>query len=205
MQDAETYAPGGELFDGVGGNRFEAMEKAIAERLPSFYRTAYRFLGNRADAEDAVQDALLSAYKHVHEFRGEAQISTWLTTIVRNCARMELRKRPRHSHVSLDQPLSEDLALPLSEQLADCRPNPEQSCQQTELRIRLQESAGRLSPTLRRTFQLRELDQMSIREAATVMNVAEGTVKAQLSRARRQLARSIRRRFARSAAKNFGQ
>jgi len=55
------------------------LEEVCAQHLPSLYRTAYRFLGNSADAEDAVQDALLSAYKHLHEFRGESQLSTWLT------------------------------------------------------------------------------------------------------------------------------
>ena len=67
----------------------------LSHCLPSLYRRAYRLLGNEADAEDAVQDALLAAYRHLKEFRGDAQLSTWLTAIVINCARMQLRKRPR--------------------------------------------------------------------------------------------------------------
>jgi RNA polymerase sigma-70 factor, ECF subfamily len=54
-----------------GDSTSGVMEEVLAQRLPSFYRTALKFLGNSADAEDAVQDALLSAYKHLHEFRGE--------------------------------------------------------------------------------------------------------------------------------------
>jgi hypothetical protein len=50
-----------------------------------------------------VQDALLAAYKHVDQFKGEAQMSTWLTVIVTNCARMQLRRRPRQAHLSLDE------------------------------------------------------------------------------------------------------
>ena len=63
----------------------------VSHCLPSLYRYAYRLLGNTTDAEDAVQDALLAAYKHLNQFRGDAQLSTWLTTIVINCARMHLR------------------------------------------------------------------------------------------------------------------
>src|SRR5260370_23159034 len=62
------------------------LQKVLSLRLPSFYRCALRLLGNRADAEDAVQEALLAAHKHLHQFRGQSQMSTWLTTIVCNCA-----------------------------------------------------------------------------------------------------------------------
>ena len=68
------------------------MMAVLSRRLPYLYRCAYRLLGNKADAEDAVQDALLAAFKHLNQFRGEAQLSTWLTAIVINCARMQLRK-----------------------------------------------------------------------------------------------------------------
>jgi RNA polymerase sigma factor (sigma-70 family) len=100
-----------------GDSTSGVMEEVLAQCLPSFYRTAYRFLGNSADVEDAVQDALLSAYKHLHEFRGESELSTWLTSIVSNCARMQLRRRPRHVQVSLEQPINEDHEYTLSERL----------------------------------------------------------------------------------------
>ena len=91
------------------------MSSVLSHCLPSLYRYAYRFLGNEADAEDAVQDALLAAYKHLNQFRGDAQLSTWLTSIVINCARMHLRKRSRHIHVSLDSRIGEEQEYPLSD------------------------------------------------------------------------------------------
>jgi DNA-directed RNA polymerase specialized sigma24 family protein len=84
------------------------MKEVLSLRLPSFYRCALRVLGNAADAEDAVQDALLAAYRHIDQFRGQSQMTTWLTTIVRNCALMRLRKRPRQIHLSLDEPTGGD-------------------------------------------------------------------------------------------------
>jgi RNA polymerase sigma-70 factor, ECF subfamily len=84
-------------------NAVREMEAVLSSGLASLHRSAYRHLHNIADAEDAVQDALLAAYKHLHQFRGESHFSTWLTTIVCNCARMQLRRRPRQLHLSLDE------------------------------------------------------------------------------------------------------
>lgn len=196
MEEPQACIPSEQTLDVLNRRPgSQAMEEVLSNRLPSFYRTAYRFLGNAADAEDAVQDALLSAYKHLNEFRGHAQMSTWLTVIVRNCARMQLRRQPRYLSVSLDQPLSEQQEYPLSERLADNRPSPEHECQQAELKARLRELASELSPALRRSFQLHEIQGLSIKEIAGMLGVSVGTVKAQLSRARAKLTRSMRRGF----------
>src|SRR5260221_10529813 len=95
----------------IGEKNLE-MQDVLARCLPSFYRKAYRHLGNAADAEDAVQDALLAAYKHIDQFRGQSQMSTWLTSIVINCARMHLRKRPRQTHLSVDERFGEMRNIP---------------------------------------------------------------------------------------------
>src|ERR1700716_3777973 len=102
----------------ISKNGTREMQDVLSRYLPSFYRRAYRYLGNAADAEDAVQDALLSAFKHLDQFKGEAQMSTWLTAIVTNSARMHLRRRPRQIHVSLDEKLTEEQEYPISERLA---------------------------------------------------------------------------------------
>ena len=115
------------------------MLAVLSHRLPSLYRYAYRLLGNKADAEDAVQDALLAAFKHLNQFRGDAQLSTWLTTIVINCARMHLRKRSRHIHVSLDSRIGEEQEYPLSDILVDHRPNPEDECHRSTLNASVDE------------------------------------------------------------------
>ena len=168
------------------------MVHVLSQGLPSLYRCAFRLLGNKADAEDAVQDALLAAYKHLNQFRGDARMSTWLHAIVANCARMQLRKRPRHLHVSLDTHIGEEYEYSLSDTLVDDRANPEDECHKSWLNARLIESAARLSPTLRRTFQLRYVDHLSVLETAHVLGVTIGTVKAQTARARARLLKLIR-------------
>jgi len=171
---------------------FAEMLSVVSRCLPSLYRYAYRQLGNKTDAEDAVQDALLAAYKHLSQFRGDSQLSTWLTSIVINCARMHLRKRSRYIHVSLDSRIGKDQEYLLSETLVDHRANPEDECHRSTLNARLMKAAAQLSPTLRKTFYLRFVDHLSIDETARVLGVPTGTVKAQTARARAKLMKTMR-------------
>jgi RNA polymerase sigma-70 factor, ECF subfamily len=163
------------------------MDDALLRFRSRFCRSAFRCLGNAADAEDAVQDALLSAYKHLSEFRGQARISTWLSAIVINSARMQLRRRSRQPQVPLDEQNPEPESHGLCDRLPDHGPTPEEACRRTELAGHVHRLVRQLSPTLRRAFQLRELDGLTIRETANILGVAEGTVKAQLARARTKL------------------
>jgi RNA polymerase sigma-70 factor (ECF subfamily) len=165
----------------------QELTNIFTGRLPSLTRIAARLVGNAADAEDAVQDAFVSAYTHVDQFRGQAQISTWLTTIVINAARMKVRRRPRQTHIPLDQQDREHDHAPLSEMLPDRRPSPEELCRSWELAERLAQASTELSPTLRGTFQLSEVDGLSTRETAQVLGIPHGTVKARVARARRKL------------------
>jgi RNA polymerase sigma-70 factor, ECF subfamily len=167
------------------------LQEVLSLRLPYFHRCALRVLGNSHDAEDAVQEAVLAAYKHINQFRGQSQISTWLTTIVRNCALMQLRRRPRHVHVSLDA-MEENQQYFVSERLADGRPTPEDECRHSELADRLRGCTALLSPPLLRTFQLRVVDGLSISETARLLGLPHGTIKAQLARARAKIARHMR-------------
>jgi RNA polymerase sigma-70 factor (ECF subfamily) len=184
----------GDLYTDVSDHKnvILEMQEVLSLRLPSFYRCALRVLGNAADAEDAVQEALFAAYRHIDQFRGQAQMATWLTTIVRNCALMQLRKRPRQIHLSLDEPTGEQEQHFVFERLADGRPSPEDECRSFELCARLHKSVARLSPTLRRTFQLRVMNGFSIFETARILGLPRGTVKAQLARARAKIARHMR-------------
>ncbi len=133
-----------------------------------------------------MKEALL-AYRHIDQFRGQSQMTTWLTTIVRNSALMQLRKRPRQIHLPLDEQTGGREKYFVWQRLADTRARPEEECRNLELSARLQKCAVRLSPTLRRTFPLRVLMGLSIFETARILGLPHGTVKAQLARARQRL------------------
>jgi RNA polymerase sigma-70 factor (ECF subfamily) len=151
-----------------------------------------RVLGDAADAEDAVQEALMAAHKYPKQFRGQSRMSTWLTAIVRNSALMGLRRRPRQIRLSLDEHLEDGKPSFACERLADVRPSPEEECRNTELMARLRKCATLLSPALRRTFQLRVIDGLSIDETARLLGLPYGRVKAQLARARTTITRHMR-------------
>lgn len=168
-------------------NEIQELTTVFVSHLPSFNRIAFCRLGNVADAEDAVQDAFLSAYTHLNQFNGQAQMSTWLTTIVINSARMKVRRRPRQLHIPLDGQDPDQDQLTFTETLSDHRQSPEEICRRWELAERLAQFSTRLSPTLRRTFQLREVDGLSIRETAQALGVRDSTVKARVARARANL------------------
>lgn len=176
-----------ELAGNPDQGRTQELTNLVLRRLPYFHGIAIRRLGNVADAEDAVQDAFLSAYTHLTQFKGRARMSTWLTTIVINSIRMKLRSRPRSLHISLDsRERQDDERLP-SETLSDFRPTPEVACQREELEGRLSQLSRRLSPSVRKTFQLKLVEGLSIRETAGRLGITESAVKARVSRARARL------------------
>jgi RNA polymerase sigma-70 factor, ECF subfamily len=168
------------------------MQDAVSRYLVSFCRRAYRYVGDADDAEDAVQDALLSAYKHLDQFNGKAKITTWLTSIVTNSALTQLRRRPRQPHLSLDERLGEEQDYCVSDRLADARPSPEDECIKSDLHGHLMHFVTELSPSLRQAIQMHDLDGLTTSEAAYILGVPEGTVKARVSRARSKLKRLMR-------------
>jgi len=188
-----TMNAGEQLEHPVSEVAIRAFGYVLTDGMASLYRVAYRVLRNASDAQDAVQDALLSAYTHLDQFRGQAKMSTWLAAIVHNCARMQLRRSLRHVQVSLDEYVGEDGEHSLSERLADQRPNPEDACRDSESDRRMAHFQSQLTPVLRKTYQLRHIEGLSIRETARILGVPDGTVKAQTSRARRKITDLMRR------------
>jgi RNA polymerase sigma-70 factor, ECF subfamily len=167
--------------------RRREFEDILSHALPRFRQVAMRWLGNREDAEDAVQDAMLSAFKHIARFGGRAKMSTWLMAIVVNAVRMQIRARPRGRMLSLDwAPIEGQPAI--SELLVDPRPNPEKTLEQSELRELVIRLTGSLQSSQKAALRLRHQKDFSIREAAATLKVPEGTLKARLARGRAKLA-----------------
>lgn len=178
-------------FEQATCDRNFELQSLLARELPRFQRMAMRWLRNREDAEDAVQDAVLSAFTHIESFQGRARMSSWLMSIVLNSARMYLR-RNRRNLLPLNR-IIEGESMADVEVLRDPRPNPEQSCQYSELCGILDDSINHLSKTQRAALELYSLKGLSLKEAAGTLGIPVGTLKAQLSRGRLRLSRKIRR------------
>jgi RNA polymerase sigma-70 factor (ECF subfamily) len=165
--------------------RFGAV---LSRYSPALFRIAFRKLGNVQDAEDALQDGLLSAYRNMHQFRGDSQFSTWLGSIVLNSARMHLRRRLKYSFVSLDDhDNNHEQAPTLAEQLEDSAPGAEETLRQTQGRENLEQLAEKLPVRLRLVFRLRVLEGFTTAEASAALGIPEGTLKARFFRARNQV------------------
>jgi RNA polymerase sigma-70 factor (ECF subfamily) len=171
---------------GLKGNS-HALDILFARNHRTLYQTAFRVLGNPEDAEEALQEGLLSAYRNLPRFERRSQFSTWLTRIVINAALMRRRSKRSRPAVSLDEFVTEG-ELPLAERFADESPNPEEIYAGTELGDRVSKKLAEISPLLRTAFWLREIEGLTAEEAAHVLGVSRNTLKARLWRARQELA-----------------
>ena len=171
----------------ASAERCQEFENILPHALPRFRSIAARWLGNHEDAEDAVQDAMLSAFTHIASFNGRAKMSTWLTAILINAVRMQIRRRPRVRMLSFDHSSKEGLPT-ISEGLMDPRPTPEKTLEQLELyELAIKLTRG-LVPSQRTALRLRQQNDFSIRRTARRLGIPEGTFKAQLARGRAKLA-----------------
>jgi RNA polymerase sigma-70 factor (ECF subfamily) len=159
----------------------EAFEELVRPYERMVYLTAISILRNQADAEEVAQDAVLKAFSKLSSFRGECKFSTWLVQITYNEARMRLRKDRRHLYESLDEQQKGDY---WPRDFADWRPIPSESLEEDETRQALQDAINSLSPTYREIVVLRDVQNLSIKDAATILGLSEATVKTRLHRAR---------------------
>jgi RNA polymerase sigma-70 factor (ECF subfamily) len=168
------------------GHQCEAVQEMFLASRPRFVALAYSILRNKEDAEDAVQDAFLSAYLHLHAFEGRSAFTTWFTRIVFNAALMIRRKQKslwtdsrRESSATDDTPWAERIPAP--------QPDPEMMYAEEETLQLIDVLLGRMSPLLRQAFTMTYYQEMSNEEAGALLGVTTGTFKSRLFRARRHL------------------
>jgi RNA polymerase sigma-70 factor, ECF subfamily len=172
-----------------GGND-QAIETLFRRYRGQLLGTARRILGNTEDAEDALQDGLLSAYRNVARFEGRSKFSTWLTRIVVNAALAQRRRATGPRVASLDA-TSPESQVPISECVQDDAPNPEQLFAHTELKDMIQANVGQLSSPLFTAFVLCGIEEHSQEEAARRLGITLTAMKARMHRARYKLAQSL--------------
>ena len=151
--------------------------ESIVEEYGDFvYNLTYRVLSNHADAEEAAQDAFLSAYRNFEKFRGESKVSTWLYRIAVNAALMKLRKDKNKR--TLTQSGYDEVQLVSTEE------GPERQALNTELREHLQEGLDMLANNLKTAVVLRDVQGLSNEEAAEALKISVSSLKARLHRGR---------------------
>jgi RNA polymerase sigma-70 factor (ECF subfamily) len=163
---------------------------AFAELMEIYAQRVYRKLltitRNREDAEDALQDTFLRAYKALHAFEERASFYTWVTTIAINSALMILRRRRNRSEVSFDRPSDTEEDL-LAFEFKDTSPTPEHICVHRQRYAHTLRSIRNLQPRLRQVIEMQMTERRSVREIAQALQISEAAVKSRLRRARMRL------------------
>jgi len=170
-----------ELARSAAGGDEEAFAKLVRLHEKKVYNLALRMCGNAEDAADVAQDAFLSAWKGLPEFRGESGFSTWLYRLTANAAVDLLRRTKKlRGEISLDD---EDAGI----NPAAGTPGLQELAEGTELREAVMAGMAQLSDSHRQALILREMQELSYEEIAAALDVDLGTVKSRISRARSAL------------------
>jgi len=170
----------------------EDLNELFGNSMPRLFRVADCILHNYHDSEDALQDGLVSALRHIGQFKGNSQFSTWLFSIIRNSALAKLRKQRAHPCVSIDDQASEDdTDLSAPEMPADPRPDPERRCAQAELSSQFAQTLDGLPANYRAIIRLCDFEGFSGKEAAERLGLTVSALKAQHHRARLAIRESM--------------
>ncbi|MBI5651919.1 MAG: sigma-70 family RNA polymerase sigma factor [Chloroflexi bacterium] len=160
-----------------------ACAECIEIHSPAIYRLALRMLGNQAEAEDVTQETFLNAFKSIDTFEWRAGLQTWLHRIAYNNVLMRLRK-PRRETVSVQVLTENEGLIETPRQLFDWCCLPEAEYATTEARAELARALNDLPEKLRAVFVLRDLEEHSTEETATILAISTEAVKTRLHRAR---------------------
>lgn len=168
---------------------FEALMRRYNERV---YRVIRAIVKDDAEVEDAMQQAYVSAYTHLSQFKGLAQFSTWLTRIAIN----EARARARKKGLVRD---TEDSEI----DVRDGNPSPEEHMAGRELSGMVEEIVLALPESYREVFMMRAVEDMSVSDTAACLDVSEEVVKVRLHRARTRISDAITEKLGEGAAHAF--
>jgi len=155
------------------------------------YLAVVALLGNEAEAEDAAQQSMIKAFRHLKSFRSESKFSTWLLSIALNEARSRLRKTKRAPTESLDEHLELHEGDFTPAMLTDWREIPSETLERSELRATLESAVDELPPIYREVFTLRDLEELNVEETAKLLGVTSNVVKVRLHRARMLLQKRL--------------
>ena len=176
------------LIQRIRDGEHELFYELIRPYERRIYAAAFAIVRNDADADDVAQEAVLKAFKHIRQFRGEARFSTWLIQITVNEARMRRRKE----HADIMEPIDDgkdkdkdDSYTPRD--FADWREIPSEALERKEVRQKLAEALAALGQIYREVFVLRDMQHLSIEETAKALGISTASVKTRLLRARLML------------------
>ena len=167
-----------------------AFEFIMRRHNRLLFRTARSILRSDAETEDAVQEGYLSAWRAIGSFHGDARLSTWLVRIILNEALGRVRRRSAKI-ISLDMSLGPTDPEPEVPMESNADDQPERAAMRGQLRRLMESRIDGLPEAFRTVFMLRAVEEMSVEEVATALNIPEATVRSRFFRARSQLRETL--------------
>ena len=181
----------GDLIARIVAGEKELFHELIRPYERMVYLTLFAIVKNETEAEDGAQEAVISAYRHLASFRGDAKFSTWLTTIAINQGRKRLRKAKGAAEESIEEQADSHTGDFTPAPLTDWREIPLEALERKELREALRAAVAELPDIYRQVFVLRDLQEQNIEETAEALGINPSAVKVRLHRARIMLQKRL--------------
>jgi RNA polymerase sigma-70 factor (ECF subfamily) len=164
---------------------FDILVRRYKDQLLNFI---YRFVGNRSDAEDIVQETFLRVYKNKHYYKEIAKFSTWVYTIAGNLAKTELRRRKRHKIFSVSNFINEERDY----DIPDKEHSPEKKVDSSIQETIIQKAIEKLPIKFKEVIILRDIQGFAYEEISQILNIPLGTVKSRVNRGRLKLQEDLK-------------
>jgi RNA polymerase sigma-70 factor (ECF subfamily) len=161
-----------------------ALEALLREVQPQLYRFSMKMCRHAEDAEDVLQDSMMTLARSFRDFRGASSLSTWLFTVARSFC---IKKRRKSKFAPEREESLEHLAPGEKEQLRSATPDPHERAESVEAWRQVQAGLQRLEPAYREILVLRDIEGLSAKEVAEIVGISVSAVKSRLHRARADL------------------
>ncbi|MBI4684138.1 MAG: sigma-70 family RNA polymerase sigma factor [Nitrospirae bacterium] len=173
----------------------DAFEELVRKYQKKMFNIAYRMVGSYEDASEVVQDAFVSAYKSIRNFREQSRFSTWLYVIVVNLSRNRLKQiatQRSHEQFSIDDPILTDEGS-IQMEPASNEPSVLEKLEKRNIQNKVQKCIDSLDTEFREVLVLRDIQGFAYDEISRMLNIAEGTVKSRLFRAREAIKNCLKK------------
>jgi RNA polymerase sigma-70 factor (ECF subfamily) len=189
LEPEKTWDSDRTLVERCAGGDTSAWEELVRTHTRRVYSLCYRFTNSDSEAQDLTQDVFLRIFKTVRTFRAdEGSFTTWMARLTRNLLIDNYRRKRQDRMTDSLEP-----QLPVLEERLASSSRPDGLVAGREAKEQLHAGLQKLSPELRETLILRDLEELEYREIAEILRIPEGTVKSRLNRARAELARILTR------------
>ncbi|HEY2780791.1 MAG TPA: RNA polymerase sigma factor [Steroidobacteraceae bacterium] len=179
------------MASGIAAGDVAAFENMMRHYNRRLYRLARATLRDRTEAEDALQDAYISAYRSMGSFRGEASLGTWLSRLVLNECFARLRRTARRENVV--PMVSASRHAESAQMIVDEGDSPDGAAARVQIRELLEHKVDELPDSYRAVFVLRSVEELSVDETAETLGIPEETVRSRHFRAKNLLRESLAR------------